>query len=706
MTGSSKFSDLRDRIDKYIYSITFPGTTDFGETDEVVEDVVAQDVVGADFTRSDLFRAVFLGTSVLAIFTTIWHFIYFIDPFLLPVQSGVPFRGTHLLLMGTVALLATLSTDDEHPWRRRIYNVTALLLIAGLIVGTAYLLVSYEDLWQRAGAPTQMDFIISAILIAVTVEGARRAYGNVFVVLAAAAIAYGLWGNYLPGFASHSGMSLERVVTAVALPDLVGLYGFLLSLSATLITVFIFFGVFLQHLGGAEYFSDLAMRITQGIKSGPAQVAIMSSGLMGMLNGAAVANVAATGSFTIPLMKRMGYDEEFSGAVESVASCGGQVMPPIMGASAFIMASILGRPYFEIIAAAAIPAVLYYFTLMLTAHVRAVKVGFNPFMEDAVSFSSLLIRSYYFVPILIIIYTLYVGDPAILAAWNGLKALMLLALAYFSIEQREAIGRTVREATLSPEVTDIVMKYVRAFDDATRAMAPLVMLIAMLGWIIQLLNATGILGKIAAGMVYLAGGELLTLLILAGAVSILFGLGIPTTGAYIIVALIGAPAIVRLGVADISAHLFVFYYAVLSAISPPVAAACLVASGISRGSFLGTCKDAIQIALPMYILPFVWVYNPQLLGRGSTVGIVVTVLMIVLGIVMVVSFFEGYFITSATKVERGVMAVLAVLLIWPRTTFHVVGLVGLAGLFVMQARRVDGGISTTFKRIVPLSFLR
>jgi TRAP transporter 4TM/12TM fusion protein len=706
MIGSSKLSDLRERADRYIYSITYPGTTDFEDQDEEIEDVVKEDLIGSDFTTSDLYRGVFFVTTILAIFTTIWHFIYFIDPFILPVPQGVPYRASHLFLMGAMAFLATLSTDSEHPWRRRIYNGTALVLIAGLAAGTAYVLIEYQELWTRAGSATQMDFIISVILILVTVEGSRRAYGNIFPILAAAAVAYGLWGNYLPGFVSHGGMSVERLATAVAIPSMVGLFGFLLSLSATLITVFIFFGVFLQHLGGAEYFADLAMRITQGLKSGPAQVAILSSGLMGMLNGAAVANVAATGSFTIPLMKRMGYDEEFSGAVESVASCGGQVMPPIMGASAFIMASILGRPYFEIIAAAAIPAVLYYFTLMLTAHIRALKVGFDPFLEDAESLTSLLVRSYYFIPILVIIYTLYLGDPAVQAAWEGLKVLMILALAYYIIQGRSGILATVREFSLSPEIKGIVLRYVRAFDDATRVMAPLVMLLAMLGWIIQLLNATGLLGKIAAGMVFLAGGELFPLLILAAAVSILFGLGIPTTGAYIIVALIGAPAIIRLGVPGISAHLFVFYYAVLSAISPPVAAACLVASGISRGSFLGTCKDAMQIALPAYILPFVWIYNPNLLGQGSPLGILATVVAVVLGIVMIVAFFEGFLITHATKLERVAMAGLAALLIWPSMLFTTVGVAGVASVLVVQAHRTEDGITTTFKRIVPSSILR
>lgn len=666
----------RERIDAYIDDLIASTTTTVDTSGDEEDAGPSEDEeMTAYYTKSDYRRVLFLGISAIAIVTTVWHILFVVDPIL----SGRPFVLTHFFSMGVLVFLTTLYTGGERR-KRLVHNGLSVLAIAIIVGATVYFFMEGTIAFsQRSGLPNGTDILVSTLLILVTLEGARRIVGLPFVILGVAAIAYGLFGNYIPGTLGHAGLDWSRIAAAAAVPNFTGILGRFMSLSADLVTMFIFFGVFLLHLGGADFFADFASRVAGRFRSGPAQVAVISSGFMGMLSGAAIANVAATGAFSIPLMKRLGYDPDFAGAVEATASTGGQITPPIMGATAFIMADVIGTSYFNILIAAAIPAFLFYVTLMISAHLRAVKKGFEPIpSEEMASFRSLLVRSYLFVPIAIIVVSLSEGDAAYVSAWKGMQAMLVLY----------GLHRLVvawQDGVLVSGIMEVGRSITMAFDSASRSMASIMIVIAELGWIIEILNMTGVFGVISSTLLEVAGGNLLFLLVMAGLIGIVLGFGTPSIVAYLVVALLAAPAIVKarpdfLTDTDslkIAAHMFVFYYAILSNISPPVAGAALVATGISKGNFLNTCKYAIRFALPIYIIPFVWIYNPALIAAGGPVAIVTAIVQLLGAILFLAAAFEAFLLTRYTLPERVVSFVVAGLLFVPPT---VVGLAPLAGL--------------------------
>lgn len=668
----------RQTVDRYIGELIASTTTTVdttGDDEDEVDEPTDDERMVSYYTSSDFRRLLFVTISVIAILTTVWHVLFVVGP----VLSGRPFVITHFLTMGILVFLTTLYTGDDRR-KRLLYNGLSVLMIAIIVGATAYFFLEGTTAFsQRSGLPNQADIIVSTLLILVTLEGARRIVGLPFVVLGVLALAYGLFGNWIPGTLGHAGLEWSRIAAGAAVPNFTGILGRFMGLSASLITMFIFFGVFLLHLGGADFFGDFASRVAGRLRSGPAQVAVISSGFMGMLSGAAIANVAATGAFSIPLMKRLGYDRDFAGAIEATASTGGQITPPIMGATAFIMADIIGTSYFNILIAATIPAFLFYTTLMISAHLRAVKNGFEPIpRDDLATFRSLLVRSYLFVPIGIIVVSLSSGDAAYVSAWKGMQAMLVLyALHKLLVAwQGDALISGIRDITRSVTM---------AFDSASRSMASIMIVIAELGWIIEIFNMTGVFGAISSTLLQVAGGNLLFLLVMAGLIGIVLGFGTPSIVAYLVVALLAAPAIVNarpefLTDTDslkIAAHMFVFYYAILSNISPPVAGACLVATGISKGNFLKTCRYAIRFALPIYIIPFVWIYNPALIADGSPVAIITAVIQLLGAILFLAAGFENFLVTKYTTPERVVSFIIAVLLFIPST---VVGLARVGGV--------------------------
>lgn len=654
-------------------------------TDVITEYIDNSSTERTDVTRykeSRRLRYFYLATSVIAILTTIWHLLYIVSP----VLSGVRFRMSHLLLMGTVGFLSSLTF--KRSLRGRVSDAGSVLLLIGLYVAMVYTFVNFQEFPSRVGAPTQADIYISMLLIAVTLEGARRLYGKVFFFLGIFALAYALFGELIPGTLGHPGVSLPRLMAQVALPNLGGIFGLLLGISATIIMVFVYFGAFLQKMGGAEYFGDLAKRLTSGIQSGPVLTAIISSGFMGMVTGSAVANVASTGSFSIPLMKDMGYDRNFAAAVESVASTGGGVLPPIMGASAFIMASIIGRPYLDIIIAAAMPAVLLYVGLMAVAYMRSVKEGHSATLDASdISLTSLVIRSFFLVPVLIVILSLQQGNAALVAGWHGILSLTILYVIYqASSGDGQLIDRVIR----------LSKTLLYSLDHGTRRMAPLTIIVAEIAWIVAAFQATGFFNKLASILVYLAGQDLLLLLVTVAVLSIFFGFGMPTVPAYLLVAYIGPPALIQFGISDISAHLFVLYYATLSAISPPVAVACLVASEVADGEFFATAKNAMRFAFIGYILPFLWIYNPAILADASVTQMALTALSLFVGILLLVAVMENIFDGRYARYTRIGAGIIGIGCIFPHQTINVVSMV--LGILVLARLVANIRVVPTLER--------
>jgi TRAP transporter 4TM/12TM fusion protein len=486
------------------------------------------------------------------------------------------------------------------------YDGYITLLSAGLAIAlAAYVEFNFQRL--QFDAPvlgyTQFDFIVGALIIALVSDATRRAYGFAITSVVFAAIAYAMAGPWLPGFLGHTGMTWQDVARFGAV-GLSGTYGFILGVGTTWVAVFIMFAGMAKTYGALDYILDVGTELGNKLRSGVVQVAVISSMAMGSITGSAAANTATTGSFTIPMMKRQGVREDFAAAIESVASSGGQMMPPVMGVAAFIMADILQVPYVRIIQAGILPALLFYFSVGIAVQFVVLKFGWTT--EKSGEFDRGILRegAHFAVPMAVLVYTLVVLRLTPLSA--GLYTSVTMVATMY-------VRNLVVEGASMGTVVDTTRQTFEGFRDGAVDMAPLVGVLAAMGVIISMLTQTGLAQKVSLRMVGLAGGVLITVLVMAMLLSILFGLGMPTPAAYILVVILVAPGIIQIGVPEITAHLFVFYFAMLSAITPPVAVAVAVGSRIADSDFLTTGMQALRIGAPGFFIPFAFVTNPSLI---------------------------------------------------------------------------------------------
>lgn len=524
----------------------------------------------------------------------------------------------------------------EHPiWR----TIDAFLLIVGAaaaIAISAYVEFHFERLLQAIDffAWTQLDFYVGAAVMILVTDATRRAYGNVIASVVVAAVAYAFAGPYLPGVLFHTGLNWTQVARdgAIAFD---GVYGFILEIGTTWVAIFLMFAGMAKAYGLMEFVLSLSREVRNVLRTGVVQVAVIGSMIMGSITGSAAANTATTGSFTIPMIKDQGVRPDFASAIEAVASSGGQMLPPIMGVAAFLMADILGLPYVEIIAAGALPALLFYFSVGVAIHLTVHKFGWTTPADGVFNKRVLLDGLHYVLPIGVLLYTL------IWLRFSPLSAGMytIFALIPSALLKRGIDARIDNEAPLS-----VAWEFVlTTFDGLRRGavdMAPLVGILAALGIIIQMVTATGLGQRISFQMVAIAGGVLAALLVLAMVTSILFGLGMPTPAAYIVVQALIAPALVRAGIVDLTAHMFVFYFAMLSAITPPVAVSVAVGAQIAGSDFLQSCKQALRIGAPGFVIPFAFVANDSIIVWSSQTPI--ELLVVLAGTVALVVATVGY----------------------------------------------------------------
>lgn len=486
------------------------------------------------------------------------------------------------------------------------YDGYITLLTAVLAVGVAaYVELNFQRL--QFDAPvlgySQADFVVGALIVLLVSDATRRAYGMAITSVVIAAVAYAMAGPWLPGFLGHTGMSWQDVARFGAI-GLSGTYGFILGVGTTWVAIFIMFAGMAKTFGALDYILDVGTELGNKLRSGVVQVAVISSMAMGSITGSAAANTATTGSFTIPMMKRQGVREDFAAAIESVASSGGQMMPPVMGVAAFIMADILQVPYVRIIQAGLLPALLFYFSVGIAVQFVVLKFGWTTEKSGEFDRSVLSGGAHFAIPLVVLVYTLVILRLTPLSA--GLyTALTMVGTMY--VRNLAVDGPSV--GTL----VDTTAQTLRGFRDGAVDMAPLVGVLAAMGIIISMLTQTGLAQKISIRMVGLAGGVLIAVLLMAMVLSILFGLGMPTPAAYILVVILVAPGIIQVGVPEITAHLFVFYFAMLSAITPPVAVAVAVGARIADADFLQTGMQALRIGAPGFFIPFAFISNPSLI---------------------------------------------------------------------------------------------
>ena len=463
------------------------------------------------------------------------------------------------------------------------------------VASAMYLVVFFNELTTRAGLPTQTDLIMGFLLIVTLLEATRRISNPVLPCLAIVALLYCYLGRSLPDMIAHRGFSVPRIVNHMYLGT-EGIFGTPLEVSSTFVFMFILFGSVLEKTGLGKFIIDLSMALAGWSTGGPAKVAVVSSGLMGTVSGSSVANVCTTGMFTIPLMKSVGYEPHFAGAVEAVASTGGQIMPPVMGAGAFIMAQFLGVPYIEVALAAVVPALLYYFAVMVQVHFEATRLGLKgiPWSQLPPLWPLLKSKGFLLIPLIAIIYFLLAGFTPLRAAFNGI--LVSFALSWLNKETR-----------LTPT------RIMEAFESGARGAIGVACACATVGMVVGMGTLTGLALRIANAIVTLAGGSKILTLFYTMLASIVLGTGLPTTANFIVTSTMAAPALFKLGVPAKAAYMFVFYFGIAADLTPPVALAAYAGSGIAGSDPMKTGVTAFKLALAGFLVPYVYVYNPMLL---------------------------------------------------------------------------------------------
>lgn len=591
-------------------------------------------------SRSDLSleRIIRIMLYTLGIVTVVWHLYY--------AYSGQMPRSQHSNIHLGLLLSAFYLSDldfSRQGTRERLKNVVSAGLVIIIAATTAYVHIHYWR-WLREAREqliyTNTDLIVGAIIILITIHATWKAYGKLLGLVTIFAIVYGYAGPLFPGILNHGGFSFETIIysNSVALN---GVYGFLLGVGATWVVIFIFFAGIVESYGGMEYAIEVGKSIGSRVSSGIPQTAVIASMLMGSITGSSAANVATTGSFTIPLMQNNKIGDKYAAAIESIASTGGQILPPVMGSAAFLMADIIGVSFVDIIQAAIIPALLFYIGMAFTVHLSANRHGWLLREDDIRGVSEedgdgvvemLISTAPYTLPLAVLIYTLVV------LRWDPMSAGMYAILTVVP-------AALFRDFILDGSSTRTIRIWGRRTIEGCKIgvvnMAPLTAVLASLGIVIQIITQTGFALSFSLQMIALAGGVFLAVLALAMLASILFGLGMPTPAAYVVVAVLTAPGLVRLGLGDITAHMFVFYYALLSTITPPVALSCAVACGIAGATFWNVCKETMRLGLFAFLIPWIFVFNESLIYWDGAMTALVFVTASV-GIISVIIALVGY----------------------------------------------------------------
>jgi TRAP transporter 4TM/12TM fusion protein len=562
-------------------------------------------------------------------------------------------RAMHLLFVFALGFLMYPATKKSR--KDQIAILDWVFAILGVVV-TSYILLNYETLVRRGGLPTQMDLLLGVVAIALVLEITRRSIGPELPIIALIFIGYAFAGPYLPGGLGHRGYSYTRVIDQLYTTT-EGIFGTPLGVSATFVFMFILFGSFLDITGVGQFFIDVAFSVAGHRKGGPAKAAVLASGFMGSISGSSIANTVTTGAFTIPLMKKIGYKPNFAGAVEAAASTGGQILPPVMGAAAFIMSEFTNIPYIQIVGSAVVPALLYYLGVMVMVHLQASKRGLQGIpREELPSFTRTFAMGFHLtLPLIAVVLFLMRFSP--------LRAAFLSILVALGVSMLRKHTRIKFKNILS------------AMEDGAKKAVSVAAACACAGIIVGIVTLTGLGLTFANLIVSLAGGQLLPTLLFTMVASIILGMGLPTTAKYIVLATMAAPALVQLGVPLIAAHLFILYFGVIADVTPPVALAAYAGAGIAGGDSFKTGVQALKLASAGFLIPFIFAMSPELLLIDVTLGqAIAAIISACVGVVAFASAVQDYFISKTKFWERALFLVGALMLINPDVTMDAIGL--------------------------------
>ncbi|MEW6666004.1 MAG: TRAP transporter permease [Thermodesulfobacteriota bacterium] len=558
-----------------------------------------------------------------------------------------------------------LGKDRDGPWCLAVDGLFSLVLL----VIAFYVWYDYLNLVYRAGMPTTLDNIVCVAGIVLTFEGARRTVGWPMIYVSGAFLLYAFFGQFLFPPISHGGYDVVRIINSLFLSEN-GILGVPMNVMFNFIYLFILFGALFGTAGGTKFFIDLTRSMFRGVTGGPAKVAVVSSGLMGTVSGSAVANVVTTGTFTIPMMKKVGFEPHVAGAVESVASTGGQLMPPIMGAAAFVMADYLNVPYLAVVKAAILPAIIYYLAVFAFVHFYTLKLGIGKDLDENLPPVLKVLKDFWvFVPpLVVLVYFLVAGYSTSLVVMYTI--IVVVGMSLFKSQYR-----------LGPR------KLLAGLADAAKESVTVTGACAAAGMVIAVVLLTGLGVKIGNFVIYFSAGYLSLALIFIMLASLVLGMGMPTLVCYILLAVTTAPPLIKMGVPPMAAHLFIFYFGMLSMVTPPVGMAFYAGAALAGASTMKTGWTAWKIALAGFLLPYVFVYNPSLIWMGSVSESILASITATIGAASLSAGVVGHVKRSLNWLERIAAFAAAFLLIKPGWITDLIGVVIVAILLLLQRKK-------------------
>lgn len=560
------------------------------------------------------------------------------------------------LLCPTIFLVKGMTFKGKSSSFTRIMDIVMAVMLAAPGI---YVMTVWGDRIMKSGKSSQTDIILGTILIILLIEVTRRTTGKFLAFTGIIFLAYALFGPYFPTFLAHKGETWPRLVTFLYMST-EGIFGTPLGIAATYIIIFVIFGAFLETFGAGEWFVNISYALTGKYRGGPAKTAVVSSALMGMISGSSTANVATTGTFTIPLMKKTGYEPYEAAAIESVASTGGMFTPPIMGSAAFIMAEYLGATYWSIAVKATVPAILYYLSIILMVDAMAVKrniIGVPK--ENLPNAKKITLESGYFVlPLLFLI-------VVIMGGWSPMKAAFYATLG---VAASSILGKKTRDKLT---ISNIVV----ALENGARQATPIVATCATAGIIVGVLSMTGLGAKLSYTLISISNGNVYIAAVITAIITIILGCGMPVASAYIILAAVLAPTLIKMGVVPIAAHMFIFIFASIGVLTPPVAITAYTGAAIANADPNKTGWKSFRMAAVAYIIPFMFLLSPALLLVGTTTEIIMAILSATIGVLCIVCALEGYFIIMWENVSRALLGGAALLMLKVGLATDIIGVV-------------------------------
>lgn len=581
-------------------------------------------------------------------------------------------RSVHLTFVLIIFLFGELAKKARTTKSHKNLTIPILLLVLAIAV-SVFMYVDYWGISWREAEPNHLDRLFGTILIALILIAVQKSSGWPITIMVCAFILYALFGYVFPGRLGHRGLSYPHFIYYM-FNSTYGIFGVPLGVAAIDIVMLIIFGAFIEKSGAGEFFIDLANSLTGRRLGGPAKAAVVASGFMGMISGSGVANAVTTGVFTIPLMKKTGYKPHFAAAVEAAASTGGMILPPVMASVAFLIAEFTKTPYRLVMLHCALPAILYFVAVYIMVHLEAVKTGLKPLdeMEIPKTKDVLLSRGYYLLPIFILTYLLVKGLSPMRAAFWGIVVTVILSA--FRKETRMGI-REIAEALARGAQTAI----------------PISITCAAAGLIVGSLSASGLGLKFSGLVIALAGGRLFLVLLLTAISCVVLGMGMPAAPAYVIVSALAVPVLTKMGVNLMAAHIFVFYYAIISAITPPVALAAYGAAGIAGADETQVGFTACKLAATAMIVPFIFAYDQALILIGKPADLIIPVITAFIGVYALSAGLQGWLLRKTTIIERALLLIGSIVLMYPERISDWIGLGLVAGVYMYQRFTSDRG---------------